>query len=103
MTRTTSRIILFVAVVLLSVTATTLAQSGDGYELSWWTVDGGGHTFRTDREYTLGGTVGQPDSGVLTNGVYTLVGGFWGVDTAHYPFYLPLVLRDVVHLLPVSQ
>jgi hypothetical protein len=56
------------------------AQSGGGYDLSWWTIDGGGITFATGGTYNLGGTVGQPDaSNVLTGGTYSLTGGFWFV------------------------
>jgi hypothetical protein len=72
-----------------------LAQSGNGYDLSWNTVDGGGHTFSTGGRYTLGGTIGQPDAGALTGGGYTLGGGFWrgGAVDRSYDVYLPLVLR----------
>jgi len=58
-----------------------LAQSG-GYDLSWWTVDGGGATFSTGGPYRLGGTIGQPDAGELRGGNYTLYGGFWNRDFA---------------------
>ena len=44
--------------------------------------------------YTLGGTVGQPDAGVLEGGAYTLAGGFWGGGSAVHRLYLPLLLRD---------
>lgn len=72
--------------------ASTSAALSAGYDLSWWTVDGGGHTLSTD--YTLGGTVGQPDAGVLSGGDYTLGGGFWGGAAAvEHEIYLPLVLR----------
>jgi len=64
-------------------------------ELNWWTVDGGGQTFSSGNGYTLGGTAGQADAGVLSGGGYTVGGGFWGgaaaVDTQKV--YLPLVLR----------
>jgi hypothetical protein len=54
------------------------AQSGGGYDLSWWTIDGGGVTFATGGTFNLGGTVGQPDaSHALTGGTYSLTGGFW--------------------------
>ncbi len=54
------------------------AQSGGGYDLSWWTIDGGGVTFATGGSFNLGGTVGQPDaSSALTGGTYSLTGGFW--------------------------
>ena len=53
------------------------AQSGGGYDLSWWTIDGGGITFATGGTFDLGGTAGQPDaSNALTGGAYRLTGGF---------------------------
>ncbi len=61
---------------LLLIVSQVLAQSGS-YDLSWWTVDGGGGTLNGDG-YTLGGTAGQPDAGVLEGRGYTLNGGFWG-------------------------
>jgi hypothetical protein len=66
------------------------------YTLDWWTVDGGGATFSTGGGYSLGGTAGQPDAGVLTGGGYTLGGGFWkgGLPTGAYRIYLPLVMRN---------
>src|SRR5512134_3654394 len=67
--------------VLFSLPVIVLAQSG-GYDLSWWTVDGGGATFSTGGTYRLGGTIGQPDAGELSGGDYTLYGGFWNRDFA---------------------
>jgi hypothetical protein len=72
-----------------SVSAATVAD----YDVSWWTVDGGGTTNSSGGSYTLGGTAGQPDAGVLTGGDYTLAGGFWGGAPAEYRVCLPLVLR----------
>ena len=83
--------VLAVAVLWLAV-STALAQSGE-YALDWWTVDGGGHTFTSGEGYSLGGTVGQPDAAMWTDGEYTLAGGFWGGFAAQYNVYLPLVLR----------
>ena len=79
---------------LLFLPALALAQSGGGYDLTWSTIDGGGYTFSEGGGYSLGGTVGQPDAGVLSGGGYTLVGGFWGGAAARYGVYLPLVLRN---------
>jgi hypothetical protein len=85
---------LVTALALLFV-APILAQTGGGYDLTWSTVDGGGYTFSSGGGYTLGGTVGQPDAGVLTGGGYTLSGGFWsGAAAIAYEVYLPLVMRD---------
>ena len=54
------------------------AQTGGNYDLSWWTIDGGGVTFASSADYTLGATIGQPDaSGVVVGLDYTLTGGFW--------------------------
>lgn len=67
-----------------------------GYDLSWWTVDGGGLNPVPGSGYRLGGTAGQPDAGLWQGGGYTLGGGFWGGGAvAHGPYeiYLPLVLR----------
>jgi hypothetical protein len=66
------------------------------YMLTWWTVDGGGHTFSRGGGYTLGGTIGQPDANVLRGGGLTLAGGFWGggeTVTVDHRIYLPLILR----------
>jgi len=82
-------------VVLLSLLASVaLAQSGGGYDLSWNTVDGGGATWSEGGGYSLGGTIGQPDAGMLSGGGYTLAGGFWPGAAARYGIYLPLVLRN---------
>jgi hypothetical protein len=66
-----------------------------GYDLAWWTVDGGGQTFSSGGGYTLGSTAGQPDPGLLTGGGYTVGGGFWGGGAAAvtHGIYLPLVLQ----------
>jgi len=88
----TSRTTVLVTIALLLAVSTALARSG--YDLSWWTVDGGGG-IASGGPYTLTGTIGQPDAGTLTGGDYTLGGGFWGPGavTVEYKVYLPLVLR----------
>jgi hypothetical protein len=80
---------------LLALSWVVLASPAE-LSLGWWTVDGGGHTLSTGGGYSLGGTAGQPDAGVLTGGGYTLGGGFWGggqVAVAMGYTYLPLILR----------
>ncbi len=76
MARTTKRALVVLA--LLALVSPVLAQSGGPYDLSWNTVDGGGYTFSTGQAYTLGGTAGQADAGLLAGGAYTLGDGFWG-------------------------
>jgi hypothetical protein len=43
--------------------------------------------------YTLSGTIGQPDAGLMTGGSYTLAGGFWGLELLRM-VYLPLILKQ---------
>jgi hypothetical protein len=65
---------------LLTVPPLALAQTN--YAITWHTVDGGAGT-STGGVYTVSGTIGQPDAGApLTNGQYSLTGGFWALPTA---------------------
>ena len=83
-------------VLLCGLLVAGVAWASASYDLNWWTVDGGGQTFSSGGGYVLGGTVGQPDPGLLTGGGYALSGGFWGsgAEGITYRIYLPLVLRD---------
>jgi hypothetical protein len=80
--------------VLFLLASVALAQGS--YDLSWWTVDGGGAE-SGGGSYTLVGTVGQPDAGAsMSGGDYTLAGGFWGVGSAGGSggdIYLPIVVK----------
>ena len=74
-----------------------IAQTGSDYDLSWWTVDGGGTIGSSGGGYLLSGTAGQPDAGVLEGGGYVLGGGFWrggAVAPPGYRIYLPLAMRN---------
>ena len=69
--------ILFVfgsAAALQTMTTSALAQP---FAINWSTVDGGGGT-SSGGGYSVSGTIGQPDAGVVSSGgVYTMTGGFW--------------------------
>lgn len=55
----------------------SLAQTGGDFDLSWWTVDGGGGVASGDG-FGLTGSVGQPEMApALTGGDFTLTSGFW--------------------------
>jgi len=93
---------LAMAVLLLLVGRVVLAQTGGGFDLSWWTVDNGGGSLSGDG-YTLLNTMGQPDAATLSGGGYTLYGGFWGPGPATTPpptptpaahLYLPVITRN---------
>jgi len=45
--------------------------------MNWFTIDGGGTTQAAGGSYSLGGTIGQPDAGLMTGGSFSLGGGFW--------------------------
>lgn len=59
----------------------TTSSHGQQYSIDWHTIDGGGST-STGGVYSVSGTIGQPDAGLLSGGSYTLVGGFWGIVSA---------------------
>jgi hypothetical protein len=75
MRRKISIIVLLIALLLLS-TAVVNSFMSDGFQLNWWTVDGGGGV-STGGEFLLQGTAGQHDAGDLQGGRFTLAGGFW--------------------------
>jgi len=76
------------------VVGAVAAQNGTGYDLTWWTVDGGGASV-TGGSYTLNSTIGQHDaSNPLTGGNYSLIGGFWGAGNGqNYKVNIPLVIK----------
>jgi hypothetical protein len=52
------------------------------YSIDWHTIDGGGG-MSTGTVYSVTGTIGQPDAGgPMTNGQYSVTGGFWALPTA---------------------
>jgi hypothetical protein len=88
-----------IATLILAARAAVVAQTG--YELNWWTVDGGGGA-STGEAYALGSTAGQPDTGTATGGDYALSGGFWagtGPDLSHQSF-LPAAARNAGQAAP---
>jgi hypothetical protein len=49
------------------------------YSINWYKVAGGGGT-SSGGNYSISGTIGQPDaSGAMTGGGYSLTGGFWSL------------------------
>jgi hypothetical protein len=84
--------LILTALVMLGFALPALADDGPRYDLTSWTVDGGGAIVEAGR-YRLGGTAGQPDAGVLEGSTYRLRGGFWAGVGIPYPVYLPLVVR----------
>ena len=88
-----------VCCLLLALTWAAAAARGE-LTLDWWTVDGGGGPMTGSGPggaYTLSGTAGQSDAGVVAGGDYLLAGGFWGGGVVAGPahrIYLPVVVRN---------
>ncbi len=92
-----------IAILLALAALTGLASARNGgYSLAWWTVDGGGGSSSAPAGYSLSGSAGQPDAGVLSGGSYQIAGGFWAAGSTaahidptptpiHNHVYLPMV------------
>lgn len=64
---------------ILAVLAVAQAQN---YTIDWSKIAGGGGT-STGGVYAVSGTIGQPDAGgPMTNGQYSVTGGFWVLPIA---------------------
>ena len=83
-------ILTFAGLLLALGASAALAQSG--YDISWWTADGGGGSL-SNGGYTLSATIGQPDAGTLSSGGYTLNGGFWHAGSTGWQLMLPVVAK----------
>jgi hypothetical protein len=77
---TSSRVLVLITALMLAGGSTAAAQTDGGFDLSWFTIDGGGagrNDPSTGGTFELSGTIGQYDAGVLTGGNFELSGGFW--------------------------
>ena len=80
------------SLLLLSlVSATWLAPAAPTYDLSWNTIAGGGASFSTAGNYSLGATIGQSPAGLLSGGAYHIDSGFW--LPGKFSSYLPRVSK----------
>jgi len=63
----------------LSLVCPALAGAAESLSIDWYTVDGGGGSTSAG-DFTLSGTVGQPDAGALIASGYdfAVFGGYWG-------------------------
>jgi len=83
-------------VLFLLVAASAAYARMAGYSLPWWTADSGGGT-SSGGNYSLSGTIGQPDTDTLSGGDYRLEGGFWGTVSGAAPpqrVYLPVTVKQ---------
>ena len=79
------------------------AQAQISYSIDWFTSDGGGG-ISTGGIYSVSGTIGQPDAGIMSGGNFTLEGGFWSIIAAIQEAGAPwlTVTRTVTNTVIVS-
>lgn len=76
------------------VASGAVAQVGGGYDLSWFSLPGGGGTSQGG-QYALTGAIGQPFASTLTGGTYTVQSGFVGGGSSRsYRLVLPYVASN---------
>lgn len=88
-------LVIFLLLVLVLATGVVLSAP-NSLNVSWWTVDGGGAVPElSGGSYTLQGMAGQADAGVLSNGRYSLNGGYWNTSVSNptHIVYLPVVVK----------
>ena len=88
-------IIFTLAGLLALILVSVVLAAPQAFDLSWWTVDGGGGSSEGG-DYALSGSIGQPDtSPLMSGGDFTIVGGYWGGGAllAQNQLYLPIVTR----------
>ena len=67
---------------LLGIPLSSVILHAQSYSIDWFKIAGGGGT-STGGVYQLSGTIGQPDVGpVMTNGQFSVTGGFWVLPIA---------------------
>jgi hypothetical protein len=67
--------VLLSGAIVLGAPLTIHAQN---FAIDWSTIDGGGGT-STGGVYSVSGSIGQPDAGAMSGGIFSLTGGFWSV------------------------
>ena len=70
------------ATLTVALVTSTVAQD---FDVTWYTIDGGGEMFCNGGNFELSGTIGQPDAGAMTGGEFELVGGFWAITGGDSP------------------
>jgi hypothetical protein len=74
---------------LLTFAGMALSVQAQSYSINWYKIAGGGGT-SSNGQYSLTGTIGQPDaSGAMTGGQYSVTGGFWSLIAAVQTVGLP--------------
>jgi hypothetical protein len=63
----------------ISLLLIELATDAQQYSIDWYKIAGGGGT-STNGQYSVAGTIGQPDASMaMSGGSYSVTGGFWSL------------------------
>lgn len=81
-----------VLLLLVLLAGSVLAMMPSAINLDWGSSDGGGGT-SSGGSFTLSGTAGQADAGILSGGQLRLEGGFWNAGLTAQRIYLPQIRR----------
>lgn len=75
------RVTAMIVAVLATLAIGGVALAGVPHEVEWFSIDGGGHMQSSGGEFSLAGTIGQPDAvrALYTSQGGRLRGGFWTV------------------------
>ena len=78
--------------IILSLLAGIAAcVASDQYSIDSFKIAGGGGA-STGGAYSVSGTIGQPDAGMMSGGPFTLTGGFWALPVAVQSSNVPTLL-----------
>jgi hypothetical protein len=87
--------LLAISLAAVALGAAVLAQTGNGLDLSWSTVDGGGG-LSLGGGYAVQSSVGQADAGRMAGGSYVFTGGFLSDIEAPTPSPTPTSTENPV-------
>ena len=82
------------ALVVALTGSTTSAQTGDGYDLSWNVIAGGGTGPLTGDGFSVRSTVGQTAIGLDDGPTTDMCAGYWCSAKVDYDVFLPAVLKN---------
>ena len=86
--------ILAVTLAVALTGSTASAQTGDGYDLSWNVIGGGGTGPQTGDGFSLRSTAGQVIIGPAGGSSPDLCAGYWCRAIAYFDVLLPAVLKN---------
>ncbi len=95
--------LLVIALALVLVGGAVSAQTGDGFDLSWNVMGGGGAGGPlTGDGFSLRATLGQTAIGSFSGASYQVGNGYWAAGNGYgaagereHRIYLPLVMRNL--------